>query len=193
MGAVRPFFVGMGADCARFFISGGFPMRYKPRRLVQAAIIAALYTVLTHFQNLILPNSASFAIQMRLSEALCVLALFTPAAIPGLTVGCLLFNLTFSAALPLDFLAGSAATFAAARTMWALRNVRFRGIPLAGLTMPALWNALLVGWELSVYIGGGFLINAVYVAIGELIVLLVPGTVLYLAMKNRGLDNLLFQ
>ena len=63
--------------------------------MVHAAIIAALYAVLTHMQNLILPGSASWAIQMRLSEALCVLAFFTPAAVPGLTIGCLLFNLTF--------------------------------------------------------------------------------------------------
>jgi len=121
-----------------------------------------------------------------------VLAFFTPAAIPGLTIGCLLFNLTFSAALPLDFLAGSLATFLAARAMWALRELRFREVPLAGLLMPALSNAVLVGWELSVYIGGGFWINALYVAIGEAIVLLIPGTLLYLAMKNRGLDKLLF-
>ena len=84
------------------------------RYWTHAAIIAALYTVLTHLQNIILPNSASMAIQCRLSEALCVLALFTPAAIPGLAVGCLVFNLTFAAALPLDFLAGTAATILAA-------------------------------------------------------------------------------
>ena len=167
-------------------------MNKRTRYLTQAAIIAALYTVLTHFQNLLLPNSASFAIQLRLSEALCVLAFFTPAAIPGLTAGCLLFNLTFSGALPLDFLVGSAATFLAARAMWALRNFRFRNVPLAGLLMPALSNALLVGWELSVYIGGGFVLNAVYVAIGEAIVLLIPGAMLYLAMKKRDLDKLLF-
>ena len=59
-------------------------MKNRSRHLSHAAIIAALYVVLTHLQNLILPNSASFAIQMRLSEALCVLAFFTPAAIPGL-------------------------------------------------------------------------------------------------------------
>ena len=67
------------------------------RYLVQAAIIAALYAVLTHMQNLLLPGSATWAIQMRISEALCVLAFFTPAAVPGLSLGCQLFNLTNSA------------------------------------------------------------------------------------------------
>ena len=75
-------------------------MNHKSRQIAHAALIAAIYAVLTHLQNLLLPNSASFAIQLRLSEALCVLALFSPTAISGLTIGCLLFNLTFAAALP---------------------------------------------------------------------------------------------
>ena len=160
--------------------------------MVHAAIIAALYAVLTHMQNLILPGSASWAIQMRLSEALCVLAFFTPAAIPGLTVGCLLFNLTFSAALPLDFVVGSLATYLAAQGMWLTRKQLVRGIPLVGLLMPALTNALLVGWELSVYIGGAFGMNALYVALGELAVMATLGTVLYLAIRSRKLDSRLF-
>lgn len=158
-----------------------------------AAIIAALYTVLTHLQNIILPNSASMAIQCRLSEALCVLALFTPAAIPGLTVGCLVFNITFAAALPLDFLVGSIATALTASAMWKLRGVTVNTYPLPAMTMPAVFNSLLVGWELSVYIGGGFWINALYVAIGELIVMFIFGTALYYVMKRRHLDKLLFE
>ena len=157
-----------------------------------AAIIAALYVVLTHMQNILVPNSASFAIQCRLSEALCVLAFFTPAAIPGLTVGCLVFNITFAAALPLDWILGSLATLAAATAMWSLRRVLVAGYPLPGLVMPAVFNAVLVGWELALYIGGGFWLNALYVAIGELIVMLVFGTVLYRVIRKRRLDALLF-
>ena len=168
-------------------------MKNNSMHLAKAAIIAALYAVLTHMQNLILPGSASWAVQMRLSEALCVLAFFTPAAIPGLTLGCLLFNITFSAALPLDFLVGSLATFLAARGMWHLRRLCWFGLPVPGLLMPALTNALLVGWELSVYIGGGFWINALYVALGELAVLLTLGAGLYSVMKKRKLDGILFR
>ena len=163
-------------------------MRKRIRRLTHAAIIAALYAVLTHLQNLILPGSASWAIQCRISEALCVLALFTPAAIPGLTIGCLLFNITFAAALPLDFAVGSLATALAATAMWKLRRY-----PLPALTMPALFNAILVGWELTVYIGGGFWLNAVYVAIGELIVMLTLGLLLHTVMKRRNLGKILFE
>ena len=163
------------------------------RNLSHAAIIAALYAVLTHFQNILLPGSAAWAIQMRMSEALCVLAFFTPAAAIGLSVGCLIFNLTFAAALPLDFLVGTLATYLAAKVMWWTRNITVRNIPLPGLLMPALFNALLVGWELRVYIGGGFWLNALYVAAGETIVLLPAGTLLYFAMKKRKLDSRLFE
>jgi uncharacterized membrane protein len=168
-------------------------MRNHSRFLAHAAVLAALYAVLTHFQNILLPGSATWAIQMRLSEALCVLAFFTPAAAMGLAVGCLIFNLTFAAALPLDFLVGTVATYLAAKAMWLTRNITVGKLPLLGMLMPALFNALLVGWELSVYIGGGFWINAIYVALGEIAVLLTLGTILYLAMKRRNLDTRLFE
>ena len=168
-------------------------MQKYTRRLAHAAVLAALYAVLTHFQNILLPGSATWAIQMRLSEALCVLAFFTPSAAMGLAVGCLIFNLTFAAALPLDFLVGTVATYLAAKAMWLTRNITVGKLPLLGLLMPALFNALLVGWELSVYIGGGFWINAIYVALGEIAVLLTLGSILYFAMKRRNLDTRLFE
>jgi len=168
-------------------------MKKSARYLAQASIIAALYAVLTHFQNILLPGSATWAIQMRLSETMCILAFFTPAAAMGLSVGCLIFNLTLAAALPLDFLVGTLATFLAAKGMWLTRNMTVKGYPLLGMLMPALTNAVLVGWELTVYIGGGFWINAVYVAIGEAIVLLTLGTLLYYAMKKRNLHIRLFE
>ena len=167
-------------------------MDNKTRKIVQAATIAAIYVVLTHLQNIILPSSTTAAIQCRLSEALTVLAFFSPAAVPGLTLGCLVFNLTSGAALPLDFLVGSLATVLAALGMRCTRNVTVKGLPVLGMTFPALTNAMLVGWELSVYIGGGFLYNAVCVAIGELLVLFTAGAVLYTALRRRRLDKRLF-
>jgi len=168
-------------------------MNRKARFLAHAALIGALYAALTHLQNLLIPGSSTWAIQFRVSEALCVLAFFTPAAIPGLTVGCLIFNLSFVGALPLDFLLGSLATALAASAMWLTRKLTVKGYPALGMLMPALFNALLVGWELSVYIGGGFAINATYVAIGEAAVLLTLGTLLYYTMKVRHLDARLFE
>ena len=167
-------------------------MNRKARFLAHAALIGALYAALTHLQNLLIPGSSSWAIQFRASESLCVLAFFTPAAIPGLTIGCLVFNLSFVGALPLDFLVGSLATALASATMWLTRKLTVKGYPVFGMLMPSLFNALLVGWELSVYIGGGFGINAFYVAIGETAVLLTLGSILFYTMKVRHLDTRLF-
>lgn len=160
-------------------------MRNKTSFWVKGAVIAALYVVLTHLQNMIFPDSTTMAIQFRLSEALCVLAFFTPATIPGLTVGCLLFNLTSGQALPLDFLVGSLATLGASGSMWLLRRATVKGYPLPGMLMPALWNGLLVGWELSQYVGGGFWLNALLVFVGEATVLLVAGSVFLGIIRTR--------
>ena len=163
-------------------------MRNNIRFLTHAAVIAAIYVALTHLQNFLLPGSATWFIQFRIAEALCVLAYFTPAAIPGLAVGCLLFNITYAGALPLDFVIGTLATVLAAAAMWLTRKVSVKGYPLLGMLMPAFFNALLVGWELTVYVGGGFWLNAACVAAGELGVLLTLGTILYYAIKKRRLD-----
>ncbi len=162
--------------------------------ITHAAIIGAMYFALTHLQNLLLPGSATWLIQFRASEALCVLAFFTPAAIPGLTVGCLLFNLSFAGALPLDWLVGSYATFLAAGSMRLLRR-----LPWLGLAMPALFNAFLVGWELTVYFGetgftmAAFWLNGLYVALGELAVLYTLGWLLHRSMTRRGLAWRIFE
>ena len=173
-------------------------MRNNTKNLTHAAVIGALYVALTHFQNILLPGTATWAIQCRASEALCVLALFTPAAIPGLTVGCLAFNLTYAGALPLDFLVGSFATFLAVGSMWLTRRWKLFGVPMVALTMPALFNAVLVGWELTLYFGetgftmAAFWINAMYVAAGELIVLFTLGLLLYRALNKGGMARRMF-
>jgi len=167
-------------------------MNRKARFLAHGALIAALYVALTYLQNALIPGSASWAIQFRVSEALCVMALFTPAAIPGLSIGCLLFNLSASGVLPLDFLVGTLASALSATGMYLTRHATVKGYPLPAMTMPALFNALLVGWEISFYIGGAFWLNALYVAIGELAVLLTLGSGLYVAIRVRHLDSRLF-
>ncbi|MBR2309401.1 MAG: QueT transporter family protein [Oscillospiraceae bacterium] len=166
-------------------------MNKKTKLLAHGALIAAMYVALTYLQNFLLPGSASMAIQFRASEALCVLAFFTPAAIPGLTVGCLLFNISSSGAMLLDVVIGSLASLLAALGMYLTRKVTVKGYPLLGMFLPAVFNGLLVGWELSYYFGGGFWLNAVYVAIGEVAVLLTLGSLLYYAMKNRGIAQTL--
>lgn len=165
-------------------------MKQKTVFLTRSALLAAAYMGLCHLQNLLLPGSASWAIQFRVAEAMCILAFFSPAAVAGLSVGCFLFNLSFSGALPLDPIIGTLATALSTGIMYLTRHFTLRTYPLFGMLMPAVFNALLVGWELSLYIGGGFLINASYVFIGEAAVLLCLGTPFFYAAKAHRLDKL---
>ncbi len=109
--------------------------------LCQAAVIAALYVILTFLANLL--GLASGVIQIRLSEMLCLLPIFLPAAIPGVTIGCLLANLLTSAA-PLDILIGPIATLIGALGTYALRKYRW----LAPIP-PILSNALIIPFVLA--------------------------------------------
>ena len=175
MGAVRSFF---------------YAMKKQSKALAHGAMMAALYVVLTYLQNFIFPNSTSSAIQFRASEALCVLAFFTPTAIWGLSVGCLLFNLSLAGALPLDPVCGTLATLLATWGMHTARRLCIRGLPVPGLLFPALFNGLIVGWELTVYMGRSYWFNFGCVALGELGVLLSLGSALYLGIRRRGLQRL---
>lgn len=164
--------------------------------IVQAAIIAAMYATLTILQNVLLPGSASMAVQFRVSEVLTILALFTPAAIPGLTIGCIIANISSLAVLgPYDMIFGSIASLLAALTMYALRNVRFFKLPILAALMPALFNGLIVGFEIEFFfIEGGFhfgdfLLQGGLVALGELAVLFVLGLPLAFIIENRGLNK----
>ncbi len=113
-------------------------MNKKVLFLTQAAIIAALYiTLLLAFQ----PISIS-AIQFRISEALTILPYFTPAAIPGLFVGCFLGNVLAGCA-PLDFIFGSLTTLVAAFLSYGLRKHKFL-VPIP----PIVLNALVVPFVL---------------------------------------------
>ncbi len=158
----------------------------KIKRLSQGALFCALYIALTHLQNILLPGSASFIIQVRVSEALCILAFFTPAAIGGLTLGCFLFNLTFAASLPLDIPIGTLATFLSVSGMYLCRNIKLFHLPVLGLLLPAVFNGLFVGGELTYYFGGGFIINFLCVFAGEFIAVAILGSALYFALKPHA-------
>ncbi|MCD8025555.1 MAG: QueT transporter family protein [Clostridiales bacterium] len=166
------------------------------RYIVQAAAIAALYAVLTILQNTLLPGSASMAVQFRVSEVLTVLAVFTPAAIPGLTVGCVIANISSLSSLgPYDLIFGSLASLAAALLMYALRNVRWFSLPVPAALMPALANGILVGFEIEFFfVEGGFhfgdfLLMGVLVTLGELGVLLILGLPFAKLIEKQALDK----
>lgn len=169
--------------------------------LTQSAIIAAAYLVLT------LPF-AQFAfgqIQFRLAEALTVLAALTPAAIPGLFLGCLLTNTIFPSGLGMiDIIFGSLATLLAAWLTWFLQNKlpgqdkeKMRKGQLARriivLLPPAVINGLVVGFYLpflipdttvTPFVIAGFMLS---IFISECIVIYLIGLPLMLALKRTGI------
>lgn len=162
-------------------------MSKKIRFLVFSSIIAALYALFTYAAAFF--NLAYGPIQFRFSEALNVLCLFTPAAIPGLTVGCLIANIfSFN---PIDLVMGTSATLISAVFMYLLRNVKIKSFPFLSLLMPVIANGIIVGLEIALFFteGGasltGFLVAAAEVAAGELAVMFTLGTALYYLLKNN--------
>lgn len=115
------------------------------RFVAHVGVIAAVYAACTLIAMLFLSSLAWGPIQFRVSEALCVLALFTPAAIPGLTLGCVIANvanivLSGTGALGLlDVVFGSLATCLGALFTWKLRRH-----PLLAIAGPVISNALIV-------------------------------------------------
>lgn len=112
-------------------------MNTNVKKLCQAAIIAAIYIVLTFIANAF--GLANYAVQVRFSEALTVLPFFTSAAVPGLFIGCLLSNILTGCALP-DIIFGSIATLIGALGTQYLRNKSKWLAPVP----PIVANAIIV-------------------------------------------------
>lgn len=129
------------------------------KAIAQAAVIAALYAALTVF---IMPASYG-VMQFRISEALTVLPAFTPVAIPGLFIGCVVANLVSPVGM-IDVVVGSAATLIAAVCSYLLRDHKIL-VPLP----PVIANAVLVGLELYYYYNVNFSLPACmfWVGLGE--------------------------
>ena len=149
--------------------------------IAQAAMIAAIYVVLT-----LLGASFSYGeVQVRISEALTILPVFTPAAIPGVFLGCLISNILGGCILP-DIIFGSLATLIGAVFTWMLRN---RSKYLAPLP-PIIANVIVVPFVLKY----GYMVPLpipfmmLTVGIGEVISCGVLGLILYTALnKYKGI------
>lgn len=154
--------------------------KFSAKSLAIGGLIAALYVVLTLLSTAL--GLSSGVIQVRISEALCILPVFTPAAIPGLFIGCLVANL-LSGAVIWDIIFGSLATLAAAFLTYALRHNRW----LASIP-PILVNTIVVPFILfyAYHIQEGIWVMFLTVFIGELISAGVLGQLLYTALfKHR--------
>ena len=151
----------------------------KSKKLVficQAAVIAALYVVLTY----VLSAFASGVIQVRVSEALTILPAFTPAAIPGLVIGCLLSN-TLTGCVLLDIIFGSVATLIGALGSYALRRHTWL-VPIP----PIVSNMIIVPFVLRYAYGAtdAFPFMIATVGAGEIISCYLLGMILYGALKK---------
>ena len=147
--------------------------------IVHGAIIAALYVVMTYLTNVL--GLANGAIQVRFSEALTILPLFTPAAIPGLFVGCLLSNI-LTGGIIWDIVFGSLATLLGAIGTYLLkRHVFVAPLP------PILANTLIIPFVLryAYALEGSVPYFMLTVVIGEIISCGVLGILLYYALEKR--------
>ena len=151
------------------------------RTITYAAVIAALYVVLTFVAALL--KLARGVIQGRFSEALTVLPIFTPAAIPGVAVGCLLANI-LTGAIPADIIFGTAATLIGALCTYALRR---RPTYIAVLP-PIIANTIVVPFVLTLGYGadGGIPFFMLTVGVGEIISCGVFGVLLATALKKHN-------
>ena len=153
----------------------------KSKKLVficQAAVIAALYVVLTY----VFSAFASGVIQVRVSEALTILPAFTPAAIPGLVIGCLLSN-TLTGCVLLDIIFGSVATLIGALGSYALRRHTWL-VPIP----PIVSNMVIVPFVLRYAYGAtdAFPFMIATVGAGEIISCYLLGMLLYGALKKMN-------
>lgn len=146
-----------------------------------AAIVAALYVVLTYVASAM--GLANFAVQVRFSEALTILPLFTPAAIPGLFAGCVLANILTGCAL-WDVVFGSLATLIGALGTYFLKKRKI----LATLP-PIIANTVIVPFVLlNVYnLEGTYWFFALTVCLGEIISCGILGTLLRKSLEKRNI------
>ncbi|MBS5737423.1 MAG: QueT transporter family protein [Clostridiales bacterium] len=154
----------------------------KTRYVASAALIAALYVVLTTISSLM--GLSSGVIQVRFSEALTILPAFTPAAIPGLFIGCLISNIIAGGVI-WDVIFGSVATLIGAVGTYLLKRKKWL-VPLP----PILANMAIVPLILIFAYGvpDSYWFTLITVGAGEIISCGILGMILYFAINKYGKD-----
>ena len=150
------------------------------RHLCEAALIAAIYVILTYLCAAI--GMSSGAVQLRFSEALCVLAIFTPAAVPGVALGCFMANLLTGCAL-WDIVFGSLASLIGMIGCRALKKH-----PYVALVPYALANMVIIPFVVKLVYSAPEALPLIFltVGIGEIISVFGFGIPLYLALKKHA-------
>lgn len=152
--------------------------------MARAAIIAALYVVI----SLVFTPFSFGAVQVRVSEALTMLVVICPEAIVGVTLGCFISNMIGS--VPIDMVVGPLVTLLAALVTYKLRNIRWHGLPLLASLPPVLFNAVIIGIELTLLYYptdriGVYLFNILTVGIGQIISCSVLGVLLVKVIEKN--------
>ena len=163
--------------------------RVSVQRLVRCAVIAAVYVVLC----LVLAPFSYGAVQVRIAEALCLLPVFGAEYIIGVTLGCFLANLFGSTIIDVVF--GTIATLLACLVTYRLRNVRIKGLAIPASLPPVLFNAVIVGIEITIFFTDYTamsapvwllcLTNGISVGIGELISCTILGVALVKLIESN--------
>lgn len=151
--------------------------RFNAKYMAQGAIIAAMYVALT----IIFAPISYGAVQVRISEALTILPLFTPAAIPGLFIGCLLANI-LGGAIVWDIIFGSIATLIGAALAYLLRFNRWL-VPIPTIVSNAIIIPFILKYGYSIDMSIWLLI--IYIAIGEIIGCYLLGELLATGILKR--------
>lgn len=158
----------------------------KTKDMVFHTAIVAIYVTLT----LILGNFSFGLIQIRLSEAMLVLCLIKKDYIWTLTLACLISNCLGVALglnpFALDIIIGTVATLISNYLIYRFRNILVFNKPVISLIMPAIINAIFIGYELTFYINTNnlFIFNALYIGLGELLSCLCVGLIIYEPLKH---------
>ncbi len=161
------------------------------RRMVRCALVAAVYAALC----LVLAPFCYGAVQVRVSEMLCLLPVFGPDYIVGVTLGCFLANLlgvTLGTTVAVDVVFGTLATLLACLVTYRLRKVRTRGLALVPSLPPVVFNALIIGAEISIFFTNGsftlpiLLFNMLTVGFGEIISCCVLGVLLVRGIESNA-------
>ena len=163
-------------------------MNKKVVFLTKSAIIGAIYTVLTLLCAVF--GLAYGGVQFRFSEALTLLPIFSAAAVPGLTIGCLVSNI-FSSVSPLDTVVGTLATLLAAVCTRKCRHIKIGNIPVLSMLFPVIFNAVFIGAEIAFVSGEAsflpvFLVNMLSVGAGEAAVIVTLGVALIVCIRKNS-------
>jgi uncharacterized membrane protein len=160
------------------------------KKLVKAALVAAIYAALT----IVLAPISYGPVQFRLSEVLVLLAFIDPFYIVGLTIGCLLANILGGLGI-MDIVFGTLATFLSVSAIsLTAKYIKSKKLSLIIASLwPTIFNGVIIGWMLNYVLGVPLVLTMLQVGIGEFVVVTVVGVPVFKLIQNKYKDRLALQ